>query len=298
VRRTIAAALARFAIVLVGRLPFPLAGWLGARFGGLGYWFNRREKRRAIEHLALAFPEQTAAWHRRTALRSFRSLGRCAAEFVCSLRWSPEARLRRFCLNADEFIATINADATEGRGTMCITAHCASWDLIGSFAAAVRPTVVIARRPNDPRLSGLADRLRERAGVEVVFQDESPRPLLRRLRDHGVVGILADQDVRRVAGTFVPFFGREAYTPTAPILLAQAAGATVRMIIAAREKGGYRAVIGERIPVPPKSEGDAGIRRATLAWTQFLEAEIRKRPEQWVWMHRRWKTRPEDVAGE
>jgi KDO2-lipid IV(A) lauroyltransferase len=282
-------------IACVGWLPFGLAGWLGARLGGLGYWLNRRESRRAVAHLALAFPDRPAAWHRRTARGVFRHAGRIAAEFMVALRWTHEQRLRRLLVNADAFAARFREDCTP-HGAVTLTAHFGNWEVLGALGPAVRPLAVVARRPNDPRLARLADDLRRRAGITVVYQDDPPRPLFRMLRDGGAVGILADQDVRRLPGIFVPFFGVEAHTLTAPVQIAQASGATLRMYLCVREGRRYRMVWSERIDPGTKADGPDALRRATLEWTRFLEAAIRERPEQWMWMHRRWRTRPEDGA--
>ena len=294
-RRTIAACAVRATVAVVSRLPFRVAGWLGARLGGLGYWLNRRESGRTLAHLRLAFPDRPGAWHRRTARGVFRHAGRIAAEFVRALRWTPERRLRRLCVNADEFVARFREDCAP-RGAVTLTAHFGNWEILGAMGPAVRPLAVVARRPNDPRLARLADDLRRRAGITVVYQDDSPRPLLRLLRDGGAVGILADQDVRRLPGIFVPFFGVDAYTLTAPVQLAQASEATLRVYLCVREGSRYRMVWSERIDPGTKAGGPDAIRRATLEWTRFLEAAIREHPEQWMWMHRRWRTRPGAVV--
>ena len=300
VRRNIVAALARGGIGAVGSIPYSIAGPLGAFFGGLGYFLNRRESGRAVTHLAVAFPAKSRRWHRRTARRMFAHIGRTAAEYVCVVNWPPESCFKRLCLNWKEFADNLETDSAAGRGVVTVTGHFGSWEMLGLLGTRVRPLTVVARRLNDPRLDALGCELRARAKVSVVYQDESPRRLLRALRDNRLVGILADQDLRRLPGIFVPFFGKDAYTTTAPVEIARAAKATMRVYLFARDADGYRAIMSDPIPVPDKSKGDQGVREATIAWTQFLEAQIRQRPWQWMWMHRRWRTRPpsEDDAVE
>jgi len=295
VRREIVAALARGGIGAVGCIPYAVAGPLGAFFGGLGYYVNRRESGRAVTHLAMAFPEKSQGWHRRTARRMFRHIGRTAAEYVRASRWEPEPRFRRLLLNGKEFVATVGADTAAGRGVVTVSGHFGSWEMLGLLSTAVSPVTVVARRLNDPRLDALSDELRGRAQVKVVYQDESPRRLLRALRNNEMLGILADQDLRRLPGIFVPFFEIDAYTTTAPVEIAQAGRATMRVYLLVRDPDGYRVLMSDPIPVPDRSEGAEGVRRATIAWTQFLEAQIRLRPWQWMWMHRRWRTRPQPV---
>lgn len=295
VRRSVVAALARIGIAVVSRLPLPLARGLGTVLGGCGYFLNGRERGRALAHLALAFPDRPAAWHRRTARAVFRHFGRSAAEYIRVIRWPPAERAR-LCVNYDDFRRTAEQDARDGPGVLTLTAHLGAWELLGAIGVSYLPLTVVARRPPDPRLARLADALRARAGVGVVYQDQSPRELLRALKRGEMVGILADQDVRRIPGVFVPFFGTDAWTPTAPVEIARASGATLRLYVLVREGARYRAIWSERLAVPPKSAGAEGLRAATLAWSRLLEAQIRARPEQWVWMHRRWRTRPDSGA--
>ena len=284
--------LARAGIDGVASLPYGLAGSLGAFFGGLGYYLNYRDSGRAVTHLAMAFPGESRRWHRRTARKMFRHIGRTAAELICVIGWPPQLRLERPFLNRDQFRDTLIADTVAGRGVVTITGHFGSWEMFGTLGAAVWPLTVVARRLNDPRLDAISQDLRARAKVKVVYQDESPRRLLRALRNNEMLGILADQDMRRLSGIFVPFFGIDAYTTTAPVEIARAARASMRVYLMVRDPDGYRAIMSDPIHVPDRSEGAEGVRRATIAWTQFLEAQIRQRPWQWMWMHRRWRTRP------
>jgi len=297
VRRSIMAVIARALIAVVRRLPLGLAQWMGDRLGGLGYWVSRKEARRAVEHLAFAFPDRPAAWHRRTARQVFRNAGRIAAEYLVLLRWTPEQRLQRILVNPEEFRAQLGADA-RGGGLAGITSHFGSWEVLGAVGPAVCALTVVARRPNDPRMAKLADEMRKATGAAVVYSDESMRPLFRAIRDGGAIAILADQDLRRMPGIFVPFFGREAYTVTSPVQIAQATGGVLRIYLARREGRRYRILWSHRIDPGTKAEGEAALRRATAEWTAYLEAAIRAHPDQWMWMHRRWRTRPEDIAAD
>jgi Kdo2-lipid IVA lauroyltransferase/acyltransferase len=136
--------------------------------------------------------------------------------------------------------------------------------------------------------------MRRRFGMEIVYQDESPRKLLRALRDGKIVALLADQDVPRLDGVFVPFFGRPAYTPTGPAALAVASGAELVLAHTLRVgRDRHRLVVTEPIAFD-RSDRDRAILEGTRAWCAMLERVIREHPEQWVWMHRRWRTAPAD----
>ena len=132
-------------------------------------------------------------------------------------------------------------------------------------------------------------------GYETIYQDAGARPLLRHLRSGGVLGVLVDQDVRRLAGEFVEFFGREAWTPTGPAALAVKTGAAMISVFLVRRGDSYRVVIGERIETPAAGTKAERVRELTRRFTAATEQVVRAHPEQWAWMHRRWRTRREDV---
>lgn len=292
-RRAITSRLARFGIWLLGSLPLPAGSRLGSLLGGVGYWLNRKEAQRAVDHIAFAFPDKPAGWHRATARAMFRHIGAITAEFIRVIRWPADSDQRlAMCVNWAEYHAQLQADKNAGPGLVAIVTHLGSWEMLGAVAVAQGPVTVVAKAPNDPRMAKLADELRATCGVQVVYQDESPRRLFRALRNKEMLGILPDQDIHRLPGIFSPFFGKLAHTVIAPVTIAQSTKAVLRPYCLVREGRRYRAIWGERID--PGAKGDAdGLRRATREWTAFLEDNIRKYPEQYMWMHRRWKTRPE-----
>jgi KDO2-lipid IV(A) lauroyltransferase len=136
--------------------------------------------------------------------------------------------------------------------------------------------------------------MRRRFGMEVIYQDESPRKLLRALRDGRILAVLADQDVRRLDGVFVPFLGRPAFTPSAPVSLALAARAPLVLGYALRVgRGRHRVVVSDPIELD-RADKKKAVVEGTRAWSALVEAAIRENPEQWVWMHRRWRTKLTD----
>ncbi len=290
-RRALLSRVARLGIWMMGSLPLAIGSRLGGFLGGLGYWISRKEAKRAIAHIAIAFPDKPASWHRAIARKMFRHIGAMTAEVLCVIRWPREQRLQ-MCVNGDEYVARLKADCAEGPGLVAIVTHLGNWELLGALCVLGEPATVVAKAPNDPRMAKLADELRAQAGLKVVYQSDSPRRIFRALRDKEMVGILPDQDIRRLPGIFSPFFGKLAHTVVAPVTIAQSTKAVLRPYCLVREGRRYRAFWGDRID--PGGKGDqAGLRRATLEWTAFLEEHIRKQPEQYMWMHRRWKTRPE-----
>ena len=280
---------------LLGLLPAGARLRAGEIAGSLAFRLAGTERRRALDHLAMAFGQDRPREElKRIALENFRNLGRSAAE-LCGL-WGgghPERVLKLF--EADEGRAKFGEVLAAGRGAVGVTAHMDNWELLGAWApAAGIPLTVVARRLYFEKYDRLAVGMRRRFGMEVVYQDESPRKLLRALRAGHLLAVLADQDVRRLDGVFVPFLGRPAYTPTGPVSLALAAKAPLILAYTVRiGRRRHRLVVEGPIEFD-RTDKRKALLEGTRAWTALLEEAIRRHPEQWVWFHRRWRTRMED----
>jgi KDO2-lipid IV(A) lauroyltransferase len=278
----------------VGSLPAGARLSVGEALGSTVYRLAGRERRRALDSLSKAFgAERPVEEHRRIALECFRNLGRSVAELCGLWRGTPSDVLALF--ECQEARARLDSLLAGDRGLVVVTAHLDNWELLGAWAAAAGyPLTVVARRIYFEKYDRLVVGMRRRFGMEVIYQDESPRKLLRALRDGRILALLADQDVGRLDGVFVPFLGRPAYTPTGPVSLALAGrtplvlGHTLRV---GRDR--HRVVVSEPIEFD-RSEKRRALLEGTRAWTGMLEAAIRRWPEQWVWMHRRWRTRLND----
>ena len=258
----------------------------GVALGAVGWRLSRRDRARAIEHLGIAFPEMSPDEHRRLARACFRHLGLTGAECLHLMRQDCTAVERSVEVDGWENVEAVRAD---GRPVLILTGHCGNWELL---AATINcrglGMSVIARRANDPRLSSPIVELRQRFGTETINRAEpgASRKLLTALRA-GALGMLIDQDTQ-VKGAWVPFFGRPAYTPVgaAEIALKRDAG-VVPSFIARQPDGRHRAVFHPVLDLP------ADAAEATAMMTAAIEAQIRRYPEQWVWMHRRWRRQPD-----
>jgi KDO2-lipid IV(A) lauroyltransferase len=268
---------------------------LGERLGALAWNLARRDRRRAIEHLGRAFASEgrSDAEVRRIGRESFRNLGRCFAELCGLSRAGAGPREVLALVDTEDGAGRFRRLLAGGRGLVVVTAHLDNWELAGAATAcAGLPVVAVARRLYFEKYDQLVNGLRRRFGMEIVYQDESPRKLLRALRDGKLVALLADQDVPRLDGVFVPFFGRPAYTPSGPAALAATAGVELVLAHTLREgRGRHRLLVSEPIQFD-RSEKDRAVLEGTRAWCALLEGIIRQHPEQWVWMHRRWRTVP------
>jgi len=265
----------------------------GELLGSAAWTLARRERRRALQHLAWAFaPEgRTPAQLRRIGRECFRNLGRSFAELCGLSRGSAGPGEVLALVETGEAVERCRRLLSAGRGLVAVTAHLDNWELCGAaVAAAGLPLVAVARRLYFEKYDRLVSGLRRRLGIELVYQDESPRRLLRALKDGKLVALLADQDVPRLDGVFVPFFGRPAYTPSGPAALAAAAGTELVLGYTVREsRGRHRLMVSEPIGFD-RAERRAAVLAGTRAWCALLEQVIRTHPEQWVWMHRRWRT--------
>lgn len=266
----------------------------GERLGALAWRLARRDRHRALEHLALAFgAERPADELRRIGRECFRNLGRSAAEVAGLWAAPPRAVLELF--DEADGLERFRALLAAGRGLVAVTAHLDNWELLGAYvAAAGLPVTAVARRIYFEKYDRLVNEMRRRCGMEVIYQDEGPRALLRALKAGRLLALLADQDVPRLDGVFVPFFGRPAYTPSGPAALALASGAPLALAYGLRlDRDRHRLVVEPPVEFD-RSDKRRALLEGTRGWSESLERAVRAHPEQWVWMHRRWRTRPED----
>ena len=278
-------------------VPPGTALWLGGLLGDAAGRLPLTDMRRARSHLARAFPEQTPAWQARTVRRCFRHFGRMALWTLATMHIDPR-RLRRRCAveGADNWRILARA-CRSGEGTMGMAGHFGNWELLSRVAATAVPLTVIGRRMHWPWADKLVWESRASGGARLVYQDDDVRAVIRELRSGRYVATLPDQDIPRLTGDWVPWFGHAAYTPTGPAVLAQLAGGWVQpgqcFLV---HRGGYHWTwvlhCGPRVRFARVGDRAAGA-RAVMAWTMaYEEALVRRHPEQWVWWHRRWRTQP------
>lgn len=282
---------------LAARLLGGLAAWLGRRelataqrcgraLGRLTWRLARRDRRRAILHLRIAFPELSGAELRALARRAFLHLGCQLAETL--------HLAGRTCSDVERYVDVegwerVGALRAAGRPIVVLTGHCGNWELLAALINCRGLGMeVVGRRLEDPGLQELLLAVRRRFGTETIERGEagSARRLLATARQGGALGVLIDQDIR-AESVFVPFFGRPANTPVGPAKLALRLGAAVvPSFIERLPDGRHRAVFHPPLDLPPDPTA------ATAAMTRAIEEQIRRVPEQWVWMHRRWRRQP------
>ena len=250
-----------------------------------------RLRRVAMRNLALAMPELDMRGRTAIATGVFGSLARLIVVF---------ARLPR--IHRDNVKEWIRYDGFEhfenalraGRGVLVATAHFGNWEF-SAFAHALlaQPMHVVVRPLDNRRIDALVRRRRTLSGNLLIDKGEFARPILKALQENGAVGILVDQNASPENGTFVDFFGIPACASTGLAKLAAHSGAAVIPGYALWSETERRYIL--RFDPPIEISGDAV--RDTARIQQHLEQVIRRHPDQWLWIHRRWRTRPPGEAG-
>ncbi len=257
--------------------------WLGLAFYALG----RRRRAIALDNLARAFPERPAGDRVRLARGVFRHFGRMLFELLKFSRLSPDAMLARVEVEGTEHGRQAYAG---GHGVFFLTAHFGGWEVNGLVHALVLAPIGLMARPLDnPRLDALLERVRQCTGNWVIYRKGGIRRTLRALESGQGVAILIDQHVLGADATTVDFLGRPAATTTALAALALRTGAPVVPVFAIpTAPGRYRIVYERAVERPPEGTADP-VREFTARCTAALETYVRRYPELWLWMHRRWR---------
>lgn len=267
-------------------LPRNAALGLGRNLGRLAWTLSQRDRNRALQHLALAFPELSPKEHRRIAKQAFLHQGMNAAELLHLLRRDAREVLPYMEVEGWE---NMEAAKTAGRPILLLTGHCGNWEVI-AVPARERgiPLAAIARAADDTRLQQIVKEIREHLGSITIERGtrKSARQLLEVLRGDGAIAMLIDQDTK-VDGVWVPFFGRPAFTPVGPAEMALKQNMQViPAFIERRPDGGHLLRFRPVLDLPGDPQG------ATARMTAEIEEQVRRRPEQWVWWHKRWRRRP------
>jgi len=280
------------ALKLLGLLPRPSARAVGAGAAALLYFCRRPLRRAAAFNLRLAFPEWTEAQRRRTTRMLVRHIGWMAAEFSQFPKYTRANIERVVVLDGFENFA---AAERRGKGVLFLTGHMGAWEL-APFAHALygHPLHFLVRPVDNARVDALVNRYRCLSGNRPIDKNQSARTMLKILREGGTVGILADQNTSLEEGIFVDFFGIPASTTTGLARLALHTGAAVVPGYiywdAALRK--YRLRFEPAIELVCSGNEAEDIRENTGRFTRAIEDYARRYPDQWLWVHRRWKTRP------
>lgn len=290
--------LARTGLAVSRLFPHTLGLAIGGCLGGLAYHLLSSERRRVLEHLAIAFGgERTERERRGIAKACFRNLGVNLVEMV---------NLPRLQSDLDRYVEItglnyLDRALDQGKGVLVITAHLGNWELMACYMARRGyPLNVVARKVYDERLNRLLLGFRERHGLRVILR-ESPtagRQILQALKKGELLAMLIDQDTK-VKGVMADFFGRRANTPAGPAVLAGRRGVPVlAMFIRRVSRCGHRIDIQPPVEIERTDDFARDVLMNTERFNRIIEQQIRQVPQQWVWNHRRWRRQVAYQSGE
>ena len=276
----------------LGALSRTVARAFAASVTKLLFWMQPKLRKTAAFNLRLAFPEWTEAQSTDVTRKMVRYLGWMAVEFARFPRLTKENIENLVILDGHE---NFLEGQGRGKGVLYLTGHIGAWEL-SSFAHALYgyPLHYMARPLDNKRLDALVNEYRCASGNNPIFKNESARVMLRILKDSGTVGILADQNTLPAEGVFVDFFGKQACTTTGIARVALHTGAAVVPGYAYWDEAIQKYRLRFEPPVDLIDTGDTerDVFENTQRFAKVIEEIIRKHPDQWVWIHKRWKTRP------
>ena len=289
--------IARSLLAVFGWLPLRTALFVGSRLGRSGYYLSGRLRRTGLRNLELAFPELDQKERRRLLRGCFENLGRllgCFSQFATADPRSLQSIIK--C----EGLEHLDAARASGRGIILFTGHVGAWEL-SSFALSLfgYPLSFLVRRIDNPKIEGLVDARRERLGNRTIDKRSAAREMLKIMQSGGTLGILVDLNTLDREGIFVDFFGVPASTTFMLAKLALHTDAAVLPVFAPWDPQSRRFLlkIGEPLSVERSGDNEADVRRLTQLFTGVVEKFVRRYPDQWLWIHRRWKTRPPGEPG-
>ena len=278
----------------VARLPMSAVRACGSALGRLAYTLDRFHRRIALDNLAHAFPARPEPERRAVAREMFAHFGRLLLELMKFGHLTRDEMLRLADSDGEE---RVRAAYQHGRGVLFFTGHFGYWEMQAiSQPLRVRPVSVLARPLDNPLLHQLLERIRTRTGNTVIYRQGAIRKVLRELAANRGVALLIDQHLHTADAVYVDFFRRPAATTSALAALALRTGAPVIPVFALPLPGGRYRFVYEHPVEPPRSDSPDAVREFTQRCTDVLEMYVRRHPELWLWMHRRWRDREPALA--
>jgi KDO2-lipid IV(A) lauroyltransferase len=279
-------------LALLSLIPRKILVRLANPLSRLWWLLDKRHRDIAGDNLAKAYPDKNIIWINRTAKAAFRHLAIVALEMPSLLRVNKD--------NLDDFVRVEGLEnlqklLDQDRGYFFLTGHFGNWELMAIAAGLFleKPFFVMGRAMDMPAFDRLLTEMRSRTGNRVIDKDNSASLVSRIIREGGAVGILLDQNAYYTEGLYLDFFGRTACTNKGLALLAIRHNALVAPVFSFREPDGrYRVEFYE--PMEMERTGDLrhDVEANTIAFNQVLESTVRRAPEQWLWVHRRWRIMP------
>ncbi len=279
-------------LFVFGWLPLRVALFLSSKVGRGAYYFSGRLRRTGLRNLELAFPELSQSERRRLLRGCFENLGRLLGVFSQFATAAPQTLQS---VIECEGLEHIEAARQSNHGIILFTGHVGAWEL-SSFALSLfgYPLSFLVRRIDNPKIETLVARRRERLGNRTIDKRSAAREMLQILQGGETLGILVDLNTLDREGIFVDFFGLPASTTFMLAKLALRTEAAVLPVFAPwdRHRRRFLLKIDEPLSFERSGDDEDDVRRLTQLFTDVVEKYVRRYPDQWLWIHRRWKTRP------
>jgi KDO2-lipid IV(A) lauroyltransferase len=284
--------IARSLIAVFGWLPLRISMLVGAKFAGVAGYFGGRLRRTGRRNVELAFPGLASSERDRLLRGCFENLGRLLGVFS-HFAEGDTGPLKRII--ECEGLEHLDAARANGHGMILFTGHVGAWEL-SSFGLSLfgYPLSFLVRRIDNPKIEALVERARTRLGNRTIDKRSAAREMLQILQNRGTVGILVDLNTLDREAIFVDFFGVQAATTFMVAKLALRTGAAVLPVFAPwdKKRNCFRLKIDEPLSFQSSGDQTEDVRGLTQLYTAVVEKYVRCYPDQWLWIHRRWKTRP------
>lgn len=282
--------------MLLSALPRRAAVWVSVQLAVSGYYLLGGLRRVARKNLEIAFPDKNEEEQKALTKGAFRNLGRILGEMSQFQKATPEGlkKLVEFRTDA-EHDAEFERLRREGRGVIFLSPHLGNWEMLAAgWAVHYAPASYLARPVDNPLIEELTVKLRTKFGNRPINKTNAVMTAARVLREEGILGILADVNAHPKEGVFVPFFGVEACTSSGPALLAMRTNSAILPMCTVWDETSGRYIGVPGMFVYPAMSGDrqADVTKTTAQFTAEVEKLVRRYPDQWLWIHKRWKTRP------
>ncbi len=291
IKRTLVVTLARTVIWMFNVVPRKLAIYIGEWVGFAVWKLSGKDQYKTVRHLSLVYGDRLTMREKESIGRSFFiNMGGNLADVFRFKKYFFKEIKPLVTVEGEEYL---RASLARGKGFIGITGHIGNFELLAAYMNSEGyKTAVVGREIYDKRLDKILVENREAVGLTNISTTDSPKKILRWLRNGNGLGVLIDTDSHRVRGKFIPAFGRWSNTPIGQTVLGLKVGADFFPMACLRTKDHrYKIVVKPPISIEPSGDFDTDVYNVTLACTRELEKIIDEHRDQWIWLHNRWRTK-------
>lgn len=281
-------------ILCLGVLPLSVTDWIGNALGSLWFAVDKKHRQITLDNIRLAYGNQLSdRQHRNLASTVFKNTVGMLFEHARFSRIHPRNYSKSFSVRG---LVNLTIAHARGKGVLCFSAHLGNWEFVTTMGSIVDiPISIVYRKLKFSPLDRYVKENRSASGCRMLTMHKALDEVMASLRRGEVAGMIIDQNTsNRRHGAFVNFFGRKACANTGPAMLALATNASVLPIFTFRENGKFIIEILPEVPVVRTGDYLRDLEENTRIYNSIIETYVRKYPDQWFWVHNRWRTRPLD----